>query len=607
MAVTTSSIASGERALHSDGDIQTGRRWFDTAYREAERSGDGPGMARAALGLGGLWVHEHRTAAEAAMVRLRQQDALSRIDPASALALRLRVRLAAEEDYQEGRHDEALAQLAKARDTGDPVALAEALSLAHHCVLGPEHGPLRLELATDLVGIASRTRRRGDLLMGLLWRTVDLFLAGNPHAERSLGELRSLLSSQGHLAVGFVVSAIEVMLSIRAGSFEQAEAQAAECAERGRLAGDVDATGWYAVQLAAIRWYQGRIGELAPTLEELVSTPVFSPVDHSLYAGLAVAAATAGDTRRAGSMLARLRGRDLAALPHSSSWLTSMYAIAEAADLLQDAETAALVRDQLLPFAGMPVIASLGAACFGSTHHSLGVAALTMGDAETAIARLRAAVHDNLAYGHWPAVALSRFRLGEAYALRDGPGDPAARRELAVAQREAAALGMVLPRAARGAVCVRSGRHWRVELHGRSALVEHSVGMGYLATLLGNPGQEILATELAGTGGPHAEPTRQPVLDEEARRSYRRRLAQLDEVDSDAARGEREWLLAELAAATGLGGRARQFAGNDERARIADGTAIRRALDRIAAVEPAIGEHLRASVHTGLRCSYTPR
>jgi hypothetical protein len=107
-------------------------------------------------------------------------------------------------------------------------------------------------------------------------------------------------------------------------------------------------------------------------------------------------------------------------------------------------------------------------------------------------------------------------------------------------------------------------------------------------------------------------------LDEQARREYRRRMARLDAEtgdlqasgDSDRAAlsiAEREGLAGELAAATGIGGRARSFAGNEERARIAVGKAIRRALDRIAEADPAIGDRLRATIRTGLRCSYQPR
>jgi hypothetical protein len=48
------SLLVGERALYAEGDLETARKWFDAAYRDAARQRDGRGMARAALGLGGL-------------------------------------------------------------------------------------------------------------------------------------------------------------------------------------------------------------------------------------------------------------------------------------------------------------------------------------------------------------------------------------------------------------------------------------------------------------------------------------------------------------------------------------------------------------------------
>jgi hypothetical protein len=626
-------LRTGERALFAEGDLRAGRKWLHAAYCEADRRRDVQGMARAALGLGGLWVHEHRTAGDAAMVRARQREALALIDAESPLGLRLRARLAGEEDYRIGEHAAILALVAEARRAGDPVALCEALSLAHHCVLGPGHGTLRVELASELIGEAPRTRRRGDRLMGLLWYTVDLFLAADPHAERRLEELRGLLADGDHLAVGFVVSAIEVMLSIRNGRLEEAEGLAAACAERGVAAGDVDAVVWYGAHLGTIRWYQGRIAELVPMLSELVDSPTLSEVDNAYFAALAVAAATAGDRRLAAGMLARLRGRDLAELPRSSSWLTSMYGVVEAAHLLGDAETSAQAYELLGPFARLPVITSLGVTCFGSVHHSLGVASLTTGEVERAIEHLQAAVRANLTLGHWPAVVLSRSRLGQALALRDGPRSEAARRQRYLAAQDAEALGMVVPADADPGsakqteaslvVCRRRGRQWCVELGPRSVLVEHSVGMRHLASLLANPGHEILATDLAAGPGlldsaaaDRAATSAQPVLDDMAKRTYEERLtelrAEIDERGSrgepgvDALRVERDWLIAELAASAGLGGRSRQFAGNPERARIAVGKAIRRALNRVAEADPVIGAELHATIQTGMRCCYQP-
>lgn len=615
-------LRHGIEALHARGDLQTSRRYFDAAYRAAERDGDAVSLAHAALGLGGLWVHEHRSATVATLVEQRQRDALARTDPASALALRLRARLAGEADYRDGGSARILSVLPQARESGDPEALADALSLAHHCLLGPEHGLLRRDLSVELIGTAARTGRRSDLLMGVLWRTVNLILDGDPHAGRSLTELRASLG--GYQAISYVVEAMDVMRSIRAGDLARAETQAAACARRGAAVGDADATGWYAGQLVTIRWFQGRIAELLPTLTELVNSPTLSAIDNCMLSAVAVSAATAGDHRQAAGALARLSRRDLADLPRSSSWLVTMYGLVEAAYLLGDEATAAQAVTLLAPFAELPMIASLGVSCFGSVHHALGVAALTVGDTSAAVAHLELAVQRNLGLGHWPAAALSRSRLSQALARRAGPDDAAAaRRHHAVAVREAADLGVPLPyrpvdTPADHVRCRRQGRQWRFELGTRSALVEHSVGMLHLATLLAQPGREITAVELAAGPGllaamaaGAARSAPQPVLDEVAKREYRRRLALLQAEGRPEApgvrRSERDWLAGELAAAAGFGGRTRQFTGGEERARIAVGKAIRRAVERVGTADPVIGAALRDAVRTGLSCVYDPR
>ncbi|MGY1636007.1 hypothetical protein ACI78V_05045 [Geodermatophilus sp. SYSU D00742] len=621
----------GEQALHVEGSLTAGRRWFDAAYRAARAQGRPEETALATLGLGGLWVHERRAAADAAEVEMRQREALRDLDPRSPVALRLRARLAGEADYRGGGHAAVLAALEEARAAGHPVALAEALSIAHHCLLGPEHTGRRLDLADELLRVASRTGRRGDVLMGLAWRTVDLFLAADPQAERSLAELDSALAGRPHQAVGFIAAACRVMLCIRDGRFDQAEVLAADCAERGAAAGDADAVGWYGAQLAAIRWFQGRSAELVPVLADLVHSPTLSAADNAFFAALAAAAATAGDRRQATCALGRLRGRGLTDLVHSSSWLVAMYGAVEAAHLLDDAPTAARAYSLLLPFAELPVMASLAVACFGSTHHTLGVASMTVGELDRAVAHLQAAVRADEALGHWPAAVLSRHRLGEALGRRAGPGDgAAAAAELAAAAAEAASLGMALPHVGppSGAMstapprCRRRGRRWEVRLGHRTAVVDDSVGMRYLDTLVTHAGQEIPAIDLAqgalpaGTPNPaRAVASRQPQLDEVARREYRRRLAELqaeiDEYDAmndperaARARTERDWLMTELRAAAGLSGRVRHFPGDAERARIAVTKAIHRALDRLEAADTAIGAELRRRVQTGLRCCF---
>lgn len=151
-------LADGDRALYADGDLRASRESFERAYQLAELTGDAQAMAAAALGLAGLWVSEHRTVTGAVMLESRLQECLAVLDPGSSLALRIRVRLAGESDYIRGGSEAILAALAEARAAADSVALAEALSLAHHCLLGPDGVAIRRRLAVELIRASFSTR-----------------------------------------------------------------------------------------------------------------------------------------------------------------------------------------------------------------------------------------------------------------------------------------------------------------------------------------------------------------------------------------------------------------------------------------------------------------
>ena len=58
--------------------------WHEAQAADAES--DAESLAAAALGLGGVWVHEHRSTLELARVVELQRRALAGIEPASALS-----------------------------------------------------------------------------------------------------------------------------------------------------------------------------------------------------------------------------------------------------------------------------------------------------------------------------------------------------------------------------------------------------------------------------------------------------------------------------------------------------------------------------------------
>ena len=143
-------------------------------------------------------------------------------------------------------------------------------------------------------------------------------------------------------------------------------------------------------------------------------------------------------------------------------------------------------------------------------------------------------------------------------------------------------------------------------------------GYSYLRELLRRPGLPVAAIDLVTAGaGTVEQPGLGSLLDPSALESYRQRLKDLDadiaEADdwSDPARrevleAERNALVDELMAATGLGGRKRTVGSNRERARVAATKALTTAIDRITAVDEPIGRHLQRSIHTGSSCTYQP-
>ncbi|HYH33015.1 MAG TPA: hypothetical protein VD903_21800, partial [Pseudonocardia sp.] len=205
----------------------------------------------------------------------------------------------------------------------------------------------------------------------------------------------------------------------------------------------------------------------------------------------------------------------------------------------------------------------------------------------------------------------ARIAPGAASALPQAESVSMARTELASIADAAAA-----PTAGGGVNRMRlEGAVWTVVFDGTTVRLPAAKGMRDLAVLLARPGREVHCTELMGAAV--VQPDTGPMLDARARRAYEARIVELQgelaeaEDFGDTGRAEKlrtdmELLLAELTAATGLGGRARRTGAGTDRIRSAVSQRIRAALHRLGKLHPALGEHLRASVRTGTWCAYRP-
>jgi len=206
--------------------------------------------------------------------------------------------------------------------------------------------------------------------------------------------------------------------------------------------------------------------------------------------------------------------------------------------------------------------------------------------------------------------------------------------------------GSAAPETIRG-VFSREGEFWTIAYRGGFFRLRDAKGLAYIAHLLRYPARDFHSLDLvSGTSQevgaadddnasaraslPHGgEPLASEgihvgglgdageMLDEKARKQYRRRLLELREELEEAKRlgrveraeqAEREIdaLTAELSRAVGLGGRSRRAASASERARQSVTRAIKAVIERIHDNNAELGGLLARCIKTGTACAYYP-
>lgn len=171
----------------------------------------------------------------------------------------------------------------------------------------------------------------------------------------------------------------------------------------------------------------------------------------------------------------------------------------------------------------------------------------------------------------------------------------------------------------------RSGDTWVAESDGATVPLRMTKGLRYLAELLAAPGIEQhvldLVDRIEGVAPEGIDRRRighaGQTADITARSAYRQRIETLRMEIEDALEAgaddraaeqqtECDELVAQLAAAFGLGGRGRLVSSAAERARLNVTRAVRTAIDRIAEALPEAGRVLDRHVRTGLYCAFEP-
>jgi predicted ATPase len=560
-------------------------------------------------------------------------------DPAAA-------RAAAQQAVRNAR--EAISRDPDGRDAA--AALAASLAAEHHVLWGSQDPRDALSGASEIVAAAQRAHEPETELDGRVLRLTHLLELGDgPSSQRVLPELDQLANSLRQPAARLVAASRHSTLAALAGDFTEAAEFARQAFQIGEAASLPDAGAVYWGQLFAV-WLHtdlpgGEERRMERLLRDLVARSHLS-VAHA--AALVQIDAAHGATEQARGRLGELVGSGMETLRPDMVYVWALTLLARGCTVLGETRHAQRVYRALAPHAGRAAVAAGAVMCSGSTDFYLAGLAALSGDIPTADLHYRTAVSCHRRLGALPMLAHALHEHALLMRRRARPEDlPAA----AAAQAEARAIatdrGMtkLLPlldkadEASPAALTLRrEGDLWLISHAGETVRAPDSLGLRYLESLVRNPGRELSALELVklagaagaagtadGTGRPardddlhqSSEAGADDVLDKQARAVYRQRLTEIDEElaqaeqwnDTERAsrlRADKDFLIHELTAAAGLGGRSRKLGSEAERARINVTRAIRTAIARIRDRAPDLATHLEQTIRTGNRCSYSP-
>jgi RecA/RadA recombinase len=514
--------------------------------------------------------------------------------------------------------DEALSL---ARHAGDDAVLAEVLDARLYALWDPAGAGDRLETATALIQLG---RAAGDEVReraGLFWRFVALMeLARVGEAEVALGAFERAADAAGDAEALAMALSRHAMLAMLRGRFDVGSELMAEFSARARQIGLPDAERLESAVLAAVKIERGSVREWEAGREQISVVARRFP-GHLYEATEARILIALGRRAEAAAELERLLPQALAA--SGPRWLGAMTDLSAVAAEVGNRAAAAQLYEAVLPYAERLVVWGGANAVNGPASYFLGLLANRLGMPDRAIAHLESAIGLAEGIGALPMLAHCRAALSTVVAARGADGDDGqasqllqAARELARQLQMTALLDRLSPPANEWALR-RDGDDWLLEAGGERARLPDSRGIQHLRALLAAPRHDISALDLAAGGRGLQAAGADPVLDKAATASYQQRLRELgaeldaadaagDEQRAAKAEAEREWLLAELRRASGLGGRMRRTTSDSERARVNVTRTLRAALDRISVAAPQAGAHLKASIRTGLECRYDP-
>jgi tetratricopeptide (TPR) repeat protein len=239
-------------------------------------------------------------------------------------------------------------------------------------------------------------------------------------ARADMAEHRELSERAGQHFLAVIVEQHDAILALCDGRLDAAEAAAKRADEIARRI-DQESSAVYGIQMFSIRREQGRLDEVAPLVRLIASGQ--TDVGGVWRPALAVLLAEVGDVEAARRELGVLVDAGLAAIAERGLGVGGLTYVADACALIEDAELAAPIYEQLLAFEGQNVVIGSSVACYGAADRMLGALATVMRRWDDAARHLKRALILNQRLGSPTWIAHTQYERARL-ALRRDPPEP---------------------------------------------------------------------------------------------------------------------------------------------------------------------------------------
>lgn len=325
---------------------------------------------------------------------------------------------------------------ARRRWVGEALAIARRLdegsTLARLALPASEalRNPATLAARRAMLHEALEAASRGDDPATRFWVTdavmvTDIEAGDWPAARERLEVVRRLAAAVGEPSMTWVARWTDAVDALRSGDHGRAEQLAFEAYELGVQAGQADATAIWGGQLIAIRWVQGRLGELVDVIGQAAHD---NPNLVAFRAALASALCACDRRDEAATVLAESAGVAFADVHDDAVELTTLVWFARVAVHLGATDAAAHLYDRLAPWHAQ--VSYSGATIEGSVAHELGALATVLGRDDDAERHFAEALALHQLMDDPFHVARTQLGLAELLTRRSGPEVAARVREL---------------------------------------------------------------------------------------------------------------------------------------------------------------------------------